>query len=222
VEGSTHNAPWGYGERLFQAARFCTEMQYQHIVFGEFAIRIQPLLTPFLGGITSINPAITAEFAHVVYRLGHSMLPETVSRINANGVANDIKLFDAFLNPASYNNGGTAGTLTAAQAAGSIIRGLNLQVGNELDEFVTDSVRNTLVGLPLDLPAVNIARGRSEGIPTLNVARQQFFTATRDTAVQPYGNWFEFGLGLRHQSRSSTSWRRMARRRISWPRTKCP
>src|SRR5207237_5742420 len=67
-----------------------------------------------------------------------------------------------------------------------------------LDEFVTSSVRNTLVGLPLDLPAINIARGRSEGIPGLNVARQQFFTATRDSALMPYANWMEFKLGLRH------------------------
>ena len=42
---------------------------------------------------------------------------------------------------------------------------------------MTSSVRNTLVGQPLDLPAINIARGRSEGVPGLNQARQQFFTA---------------------------------------------
>src|SRR6185295_16108007 len=174
---------WGYGERLFQAARFCTEMQYQHLVFEEFARKIQPLINPFLGGITSINPAIKAEFAHVVYRLGHSMLPEVVTRINADDVtANDIRLFDAFLNPASYNDGGPCApasatcvngrlVLNAAQAVGSVVRGLSRTVGNELDEFITSSVRNSLVGLPLDLAAVNIARGRSEGIPSLNNAR---------------------------------------------------
>ena len=90
---------WDYGERLFQAARFCTEMQYQHLVFEEFARRIQPLINPFLGGLTSIDPAISAEFAHTVYRLGHSMLPEVVSRTNADGNANDIRLFDAFSTP---------------------------------------------------------------------------------------------------------------------------
>ena len=189
---------WGYGERLFQAARFGTEMQYQHLVFEEFARTVQPLINPFLGGITSINGAISAEFAHTVYRLGHSMLPEIVTRINADGTANDMRLFDAFLNPVSYNDGGAAGTLTAAQAAGSLVRGLSRSVGNELDEFVVDSVRNTLVGLPLDLAAINIARGRSEGIPPLNVARKQFYTASRNTAVKPYANWFEFGQNLKH------------------------
>ena len=189
---------WGYGERLFQAARFGTEMQYQHLVFEEFARKIQPLINPFLGGITSIDAAISAEFAHTVYRLGHSMLPERVGRTNVDGSVNDVRLLTAFLNPALYNDGGPAGPLTAADAAGSIIRGTVRQIGNELDEFVTSSVRNTLVGQPLDLPAINIARGRSEGVPGLNQARQQFFTATRDAAIRPYANWAEFKLGLRH------------------------
>src|SRR4051794_28073497 len=193
---------WDYGERLFQAARFGTEMQYQHLVFEEFARTLQPLINPFLGGLTSINAAISAEFAHTVYRLGHSMLPEVITRINVDAAGaetkNDIRLFDAFLNPVAYNDGGAAGPLTAEKAAGSIVRGLSRSVGNELDEFVTESVRNQLLGLPLDLPAINIARGRSEGIPRLNVARRQFFTATHDTAVKPYANWFEFGQNLKH------------------------
>ena len=35
------------GERLFQAAKFGTEMQYQHLVFEEFARTIQPNVDPF-------------------------------------------------------------------------------------------------------------------------------------------------------------------------------
>src|SRR4029453_3891496 len=189
---------WDYGERLFQAARFGTEMQYQHLVFEEFARKMQPLINPFLGGITSINPAISAEFAHTVYRLGHSMLPERVSRINADGSNNDIRLLNAFTNPVAYNDGGAAGPLTADKAAGAIIRGLVLQVGNELDEFVTSSVRNTLLGQPLDLAALNLARGRSEGIAPLNEVRRQLFAQTKDASLAPYPNWFEFGLHLRH------------------------
>ncbi len=54
------------GERLFQAARFATEMQYQHLVFEEFARKIQPAIDPFVfNSVTDINPAIFAEFANV-------------------------------------------------------------------------------------------------------------------------------------------------------------
>src|SRR5262249_22857166 len=49
-----------------------------------------------------------------------------------------------------------------------------------------------------DLPAINIARGRSEGIPSLNNARKMLFTATHDAALKPYDNWFQFGLNLKH------------------------
>ena len=67
------------GERLFQAARFVTEMEYQHLVFEEFARKIQPGINPFepfAFNQTDVNPAITAEFAHAVYRFGHSMLTD--------------------------------------------------------------------------------------------------------------------------------------------------
>ena len=38
--------------------------------------------------------------------------------------------------------------------------GMADQTGNELDEFVTDTLRNNLLGLPLDLPTINMARAR--------------------------------------------------------------
>ena len=73
------------GERLFQAAKFGTEMQYQHLVFEEFARKIQPNINVFLVPTASTSrsiPAIVAEFAHVVYRFGHSMLTETIDRFD--------------------------------------------------------------------------------------------------------------------------------------------
>ena len=73
------------GERLFQAAKFGTEMQYQHLVFEEFARTVQPNVDAFIAnGTITINPAIVAEFAHTVYRFGHSMLTETVDRLDPN------------------------------------------------------------------------------------------------------------------------------------------
>jgi hypothetical protein len=86
------------GERLFQAAKFATEMQYQHLVFEEFARKVQPMIDVFLapeGFDTAINPAIVAEFAHTVYRFGHSMLTETVERLDPNFVSSDIGLVEA-------------------------------------------------------------------------------------------------------------------------------
>ena len=47
------------------------------------------------------------------------------------------------------------------------------QIGNELDEFVTETLRNNLLGLPLDLPTLNMARAREAGVPPLNDLRRQ-------------------------------------------------
>ena len=78
------NRTFGYGDRLFQAARFVTEMEYQHLVFEEFARKVQPAVKPFHVYSPDINPAIHAEFAHAVYRFGHSMLDDDVARTNVD------------------------------------------------------------------------------------------------------------------------------------------
>jgi Ca2+-binding RTX toxin-like protein len=186
------------GERLFQAARFVTEMEYQHLVFEEFARKVQPAVQPFHVYHTDLDPAIKAEFAHAVYRFGHSMLTETIARTNENGSDNSISLLNGFLNPPAYTNGGTAGNLTSEQAAGSVVMGMSDQVGNELDEFVTDTLRNNLLGLPLDLATVNMARARSEGVPPLNELRRQINGATGDAQLAPYTSWADFGQNLKH------------------------
>ena len=95
---------------------------------------------------------------------------------------NDISLLDGFLNPPAYNDGGTAGTLTPEQAAGSIIMGMSDQVGNELDEFVTDTLRNNLLGLPLDLPTINMTRARERGHPVAERPAQADLRRPRTTA----------------------------------------
>ncbi|OOG12724.1 peroxidase family protein [Pseudomonas sp. C9] len=194
------------GERLFQAAKFGTEMQYQHLVFEEFARTVQPQIDEFLapnGYDTSINPAILAEFAHVVYRFGHSMLTETVDRFDPefnplltdpNNPDAQLGLIAAFLNPLAFAGSGA----TADEAAGAIIRGVTRQLGNEIDEFVTEALRNNLLGLPLDLPALNLARGRDTGIPTLNEARREMYHSTGDSQLKPYISWADFADHLKH------------------------
>jgi len=191
------------GERLFQAARFVTEMEYQHLVFEEFARKVQPAIRPFHVYVPDVSPAIEAEFAHAVYRFGHSMLDDTVARTNVDpttGVKSDnsVPLLTAFLNPPEFFNGGAAGTLTPEQAAGSVVMGSSDQVGNELDEFVTETLRNNLLGLPLDLPTLNLARAREAGVPPLNDVRRQIFAQTNDGQLAPYTSWSDYGQHLKH------------------------
>ena len=196
------------GERLFQVAKFGTEMQYQHLVFEEFARTVQPMVDPFFAPTqvydVDLNPAIVAEFAHTVYRFGHSMLTETVDRFDANfNVVGDpnsadpdqqLGLIAAFLNPLAFAASGE----TPVDATSAIVRGVTRTVGNEIDEFVTEALRNNLLGTPLDLAVLNLARGRDTGIPTLNAARLDFYTQTGDTWVKPYASWADLVQHIKH------------------------
>ena len=116
---------------------------------------MQPNVDEFLapnGYNTLIDPSITAEFAHTVYRFGHSMLTETVDRYTPDfHVVSDPRTADpndqlgliaAFLNPLAFAGSGP----TPAEATGAIVRGLTRTVGNEVDEFVTEALRNNLLG----------------------------------------------------------------------------
>ena len=105
-----------------------------------------------------------------------------------------IGLIAAFLNPLAYAASGPS----PEQATGAIVRGVTRQVGNEIDEFVTEALRNNLVGLPLDLAVLNLARGRDAGIPSLNAARREFFAMTGDSQLKPYTSWVDFVQHLRH------------------------
>ena len=85
------------------------------------------------------------------------------------------------------------------QGASAVIRGTTRAAGNEIDEFVTEALRNNLVGLPLDLPAINLARGRDTGVPTLNEARTEFYLMTGgDSQLKPYTSWADYGANIKH------------------------
>ncbi|MGI9332944.1 MAG: peroxidase family protein, partial [Gammaproteobacteria bacterium] len=104
-------------------------------------------------------------------------------------------LIQAFTNPVAFFDTNA----DPDAAAGALARGLTRQVGNEIDKFVVDAVRSNLLGLPLDLPAINIARGRDTGIPSLNEARSQFFEMTGDSQLEPYESWVDFALHAKNE-----------------------
>jgi Ca2+-binding RTX toxin-like protein len=77
------------GEDLFQQAKLVLEMEYQHMVFAEFARKLSPNVTAFVPN-QAIDARVSSEFANAVYRLGHSMLPEAVGmrkQTNATSIA---------------------------------------------------------------------------------------------------------------------------------------
>ena len=200
------DADWN-GGRLFDNARQIVTGTYQHIAFQEFSRTLQPTLNLFAGGGVGTDSNIPLEFSQATYRFGHSMLAEEVVRLqmaaNLDGTATwtnqTTGLIEAFVNPAGFTRGGT---VAPSDAAGSIINGMARQVGEAIDPYITGALRNNLVGMPLDLGSLNIARGRDVALPPLNAARDQFYAQTGDPRLRPYTSWNDYAYrtdsGLAH------------------------
>ena len=181
------------GESLFQAVRLMVETEYNHIAVDQFVGTLYAALPEFVSYSADINMGVSLEFGQAVYRLGHSMLTGTIKEIDpVTGVVTDTPLLDAFLNPHGFDDD---------QA---ITLGLTQTYGNEIDEFVTPALQQSLLGQPLDLGAINIARGRDVGLPTLNELRQQIsdglteFTSGNGSGLAPYVTWQDFGAHMKH------------------------
>ena len=195
------------GEKIYQAARIITETEYNHIAIDQYVGGFV-VMPEFVSYSSDINMGISLEFSQAVFRLGHSQNSETmrVAIPDGNGVnpgepgyvptfeSND--LFDAFLSPSFYQDNGPSG----------IALGLLNQHANAIDEFVTSALQQTTVGIPLDLAAIDIARARDVGLPTLNEMRQQTFDGLLENTsnnsngwgIAPYTSWEDFGGHLRH------------------------
>jgi len=100
-------------------------------------------------------------------------------------------LIGAFLAPSTYVPGFTAALIADGSTA---------QVGNRIDEKLTDALRDNLLGLPLDLGASNLMRGRDSGQPTLNEMRasiQAVAPAALQATLNPYTSWTAFRDNLK-------------------------
>lgn len=159
-------------EAVFQTARRLVIAEIQMITYNEHlpALVGNNALPAYTGYDESINPTIYNEFSAAAYRLGHSMVSETIQRLDANNNTIDagpLSLRNAFF---------TAPQLLQAESdIEPILRGLASQVHQAVDVKVIHTLRNLLFGAPgsggLDLISLNIQRGRDHGLPYYNDMR---------------------------------------------------
>ena len=172
-------------DRMFNATKLIVEMEYQHAAVDQYARNVTPNIQEFVGYSPDKNPGVSLEYAQGAFRFGHSTLRETIDTIDpTHGLTGKIMgyaLRDAFLNPDKYAEIGPA----------SILLGMSHQQMNGVDEFVTPALNQGLLGQPLDLASINIARGRDIGLPGLNDFRQALGLAR-------YTSWTDFGQNMQH------------------------
>ncbi|MCC6273919.1 MAG: peroxidase family protein [Deltaproteobacteria bacterium] len=157
-------------ERLYQEARRWVGAFLQSITFHEFlpALLGKEALGPYRGYDPTLNPNILNEFSTAFFRVGHTMLTSEIPLLDENGQSlpsGDLSLQDAFFNV----------EILKEQGLDPLLRGLLSQKMEEIDSHVVSEVRNFLFGAPgsggLDLPSLNLQRGRDHGLPDYNTLR---------------------------------------------------
>ncbi len=180
------NISWDM-DKMFNATKLIVEMEYQHAAVDQYARNVTPNIQEFVGYTPEKNPGVTLEYAQGAFRFGHSTLRETIDTIDpTHGLTGKIMGFalrDAFLNPDKYAEVGPA----------AVLLGMSHQQMNEVDEFITPALNQGLLGQALDLGAINIARGRDIGLPTLNDFREAI-------GLIRYTSWIDFAQNMQHPS----------------------
>ncbi len=178
------NIAWN-ADKMFNGTKLIVEMEYQHAAVDQYARTVTPRIQEFVGYSTSVDSTVSLEYSQVAFRFGHSTIRETIDTIDPSGWmlghVTRYALEKAFLNPQGF----------ADQGAAAITLGLSRQQMNEVDEFITPALNQGLLGQPLDLAAINIARSRDLGIPTLNDFRAGISLAR-------YTSWDDFGKNMIH------------------------
>ena len=171
--------------KIFSAAKLTVEMEYQHAAVDQYARTITPDLPEFVGYNSGENASVSLEYAQAAFRFGHSTMRETIDFMDPTGGISgkvmSVALEQAFLNPALF----------AEKGAAAIAMGMTHQQMNEVDELLTPAMNQGLLGQPLDLAAINIARGRDIGLPTLNEFREA-------VGLSRYMSWADFGQHMVH------------------------
>ncbi|MCO6454034.1 MAG: hypothetical protein J5I93_01860 [Pirellulaceae bacterium] len=167
-------------EQLYQHARRWVAALVQHITYQEFLpLLLGPEPLPaYTGFHPMVDPRVGGLFSTGVYRLGHSLITDTLWRLDEQGESlpgGPLHLRDAFFNPRPLQRDGIEPYLL----------GMAAQPAEQLDTQVVDALRNFLFGPPgaggLDLVSLNIQRGRDLGLPSYNQLRQQLGLARAES-----------------------------------------
>jgi peroxidase len=173
-------------EQLYQEARKLNIATEEMITYNEFlpAILGPNALPGYTGYKDNVNASIATEFSTVGFRFGHSLLSNSVGRVNNNGTyINDptgnsaVNLAQDFFDPNLISAIPGTDPLTghASTGIGAILKADASNTANETDLLLIDEIRNVLFGIPIapgtDLAARDVQRARDDGIGTYNQVR---------------------------------------------------
>ena len=157
--------------QLYHEARRIVGAKIQAITYNEWLPLLLGNNAPSVTGTynPTLDPGIANEFATAFFRIGHTMLPKTLLRIQPNNLPANVGHVDlmlTFFNPNFVTN---------TQDLEFFLKGMAARRMQNIDAKMTEGVRDFLFGPPgaggLDLVSLNIQRGRDHGIPDYNSMR---------------------------------------------------
>ncbi|MFK8182534.1 MAG: peroxidase family protein [Phormidesmis sp.] len=159
-------------EQIFQRARQLNIAQMQNITFNEYLpALLGSELSTYQGYDASINPGIERVFSSAAFRLGHTQLSSTIERLTVEGASeSSLTLAEVFFPNTE---------LLQESGIDNILRGVASSSSQAVDNLVIEDVRSLLFGgspnAPArDLVALNIERGRLNGVADYNTVRESY------------------------------------------------
>jgi peroxidase len=187
AELQKQNPTWT-DQQLFNEARKLNIAQYQSIIYNEWipAVLGSNALPAYKGYNPNVDASIANEFSTVAFRFGHSLLSGDIERQGNNGqpAAASVPLEEDFFDPTILNGEGLASTTDpytglATTDIGAVLKGDADGDANAEDVQAINEIRNDLfnevvpgVGYGQDLIALDVQRGRDNGIGSYNEVRQ--------------------------------------------------
>jgi hypothetical protein len=169
INGKATAAGLSKDEYIYQRARAIVGAEIQAITYNEFLPSFlgHGALDKYTGYHPNVNPTILNEFSNAAFR-AHTLVSPQYQRINNDGTSLEpIPFLAGMFNPQPILN----------QGVDSLLLGISTQTAQEADALVIDALRflRTPDGsLTLDLPALDIQRGRDHGLPSYNDVREAF------------------------------------------------
>ncbi|XP_061178613.1 peroxidase-like protein [Saccostrea echinata] len=173
-------------ETLFQEAKRIVIAELQHITYNEFLPAILDnlhmnsfnLKSKLVGHAESYNPKVDPRtinaFGVAAYRMGHSLVRNTVGHDLGNGDRFTFPVSEHFERP----------DLMYEKGYEFMAHWMSREPKSRSDRFLVDGIRNRLFEFPpmpgtspsetlsMDLGALNVQRGRDHGIPPYNSYRE--------------------------------------------------
>jgi hypothetical protein len=189
-------------EQLYQEARKINIAGYQAIIYNEYlpALLGTTTLPKYTGYKSNVDAGIATEFSTVAFRMGHSMVSPTIARDGNNGqaVADEVPLSVDFFDPNLLSSTDATDPYTGLISTdiGPVLKGEADGDGQAMDNMAINEIRNLLFGNSgdggQDLIALDIQRGRDDGIENYNAMRvslglkavTSFAQITSNVAVQ--------------------------------------